>query len=74
MVELRPNRNRTPQNGRMAIFFLTALLCIALAVAYVIGLPFLPMLAYSVILATVFQPLQKRLLRRVRSPHRAALI
>jgi predicted PurR-regulated permease PerM len=67
-------QNRIPQSRRTAIFFLTALLCIALSVAYVIGRPFLPMLAYSVILATVFHPLQQRLLRCVHNPGRAALI
>jgi len=64
---------RTPQNRRKAILFLTVLLGITLLGAYVIGRPFLPMLAYSVILATVFYPLQRRLLRRIHSPHRAAL-
>jgi predicted PurR-regulated permease PerM len=66
--------DRTPRNRRKAILFLTVLLGITLLVAYVIGRPFLPMLAYSVILATVFYPVQRRLLRRIHSPHRAALI
>ncbi len=64
----------TPQNRRKAILFLTVVLGITLLVAYVIGRPFLPMLVYSVILATVFYPVQRRLLRRIHNPRLAALI
>lgn len=66
--------DRTPQNRRKAIFFLTVLLGLILVVAFVICRPFLPMLAYSIILATVFYPVQRRLLKRVRSRGIAALI
>ena len=66
--------DRTIQNRRRAIIFLSVLLSIFLAVAYVMGRPYLPMLAYSVVLATVFHPLQRFLLRRNHSPNVAALI
>lgn len=66
--------DRTPQNRPKAIFFLTALLGFILVIAFVICRPFLPMLAYSIILATVFYPVQRRLLRRVGSRGIAALI
>ncbi len=66
--------DRTPQNRQKAILFLTVLLGFIFVVAFVICRPFLPMLAYSIILATVFYPVQRRLLKRVRSRGIAALI
>ncbi len=66
--------DRTPQSRQKAIFFLTVLLGFIVVVAFVICRPFLPMLAYSIILATVFYPVQHRLLRRVRSRGIAAFI
>jgi predicted PurR-regulated permease PerM len=66
--------DRTTHNRRRAIIFLSVLLSVFLAVAYVMGRPYLPMLAYSVVLATVFHPLQRLLLRRTHSPNVAALI
>jgi predicted PurR-regulated permease PerM len=66
--------DRTPQSRRKAILFLAVLMGFTLMLAFVICRPFLPMLAYSVILATVFYPIQRRLLRRVRSRGLAALI
>jgi predicted PurR-regulated permease PerM len=66
--------DRTPQNRRKAILFLTVLMGLTLMVALIICRPFLPMLAYSVILATVFYPMQRRLVRRVHGRGFAALI
>ena len=66
--------DRTPQNRRKAIFFLAVLMGFTVMLAFVICRPFLPMLAYSVILATVFYPVQRRLLRRIHSRGLAALI
>jgi predicted PurR-regulated permease PerM len=66
--------DHTAQNRRNAILFLRVLMGITLVGAYVIGRPFLSMLIYSVILATVFYPVQQRLLGRTHSPGRAALI
>ncbi len=66
--------DHTPQNRRNAILFLRVLMGITIVGAYAIGRPFLSMLIYSVILATVFYPVQQRLLGRTRSPGRAALI
>ncbi len=54
--------------------FLAALLCVSLVFAYVIGRAFLGSLAYAVIIATVFHPLQTRFRKRVRNAHRAALL
>jgi predicted PurR-regulated permease PerM len=56
--------DRTPQNRRKAILFLAVLLSCTLAVACIICLPFIPMLIYSAILATVFYPVQRRMMRR----------
>ena len=66
--------DHTPQNRRKAIIFLAVLMGLTLMLALVICRPFLPMLAYSVILATVFYPVHRRLLRRIHSRGLAALI
>jgi predicted PurR-regulated permease PerM len=72
--EDKMTHDRTPQNRRKAILFLAVLMGFTLMLAFVICRPFLPMLAYSVILATVFYPVQRRLLRRIHSRGLAALI
>ena len=54
----------TPQNHRKATLFLAVLLTCTLGVACIICLPFISMLTYSAILATVFYPVQRRLMRR----------
>jgi predicted PurR-regulated permease PerM len=66
--------DHTPQNRRKAILFLTVLMSLTLVVALIICRPFLPMLAYAVILATVFYPVQRRLVGRVHRRGLAALI
>jgi predicted PurR-regulated permease PerM len=67
-------QDRTPDERRRAIIFLTILLCISLVLVCIVGQRFLRPLAYAVILATVFDPLQQSLQARLRSPRRAALI
>jgi predicted PurR-regulated permease PerM len=54
----------TPQNHRKSILFLAMLLICTLGVAGIICLPFISMLIYSAIFATVFYPVQRRLMRR----------
>ena len=66
--------DRTPQNRRKAILFLTVLMSLTLVVALIICRPFLPMLAYSIILATVFYPMQRHLVSRMHRRGLAALI
>ena len=56
--------DRTPQKRRKAILFLAVLLAWTLGVACIICLPFISMLIYSAILATVIYPVQRRLMRR----------
>lgn len=67
-------RYPTPQDRRKAIVFLTALLAVALTLTLVIGFPFLRPLAYALIMATVFHPLYRYLLKRTKTPNRAALL
>ena len=66
--------DHTPQNRRKATLFLRMSLGITLLGAFAIGWPFLTMLIYSAILATVFYPVQRHLLRRIHTPNRAALV
>jgi predicted PurR-regulated permease PerM len=56
--------DRTPQDHRKSTLFLAVLLACTLGVACIICLPFISMLIYSAILATVFYPVQRRLMRR----------
>jgi predicted PurR-regulated permease PerM len=67
-------RDYTPEDHRKAIIFLAVLLCITLLLTFVIGFPFLRPLAYALIMATVFHPLYRYLLKRTHSANGAALL
>jgi len=64
---------QTQHARRTTIVFLSILLGVALLFMLVIGWPFLTPLAYALIMATVFYPFYQRLLKRTKSPGRAAL-
>jgi predicted PurR-regulated permease PerM len=64
----------TVRDHRKAIVFLSLLLGVTLVLTIFIGLPFLRAIAYAVIIATVFHPLYRYLLKRTKTPNRAALL
>jgi predicted PurR-regulated permease PerM len=68
------SRPTLDQDHRKAIIFLSVLLLVALVFAFVIGYPFITPLAYALILATVFHPLHRFLVKRTRKPNLSALI
>lgn len=59
---------------RKSIIFLSLLLGITLVLTLFIGFPFLRAITYAVIMATVFHPLYRYLLKRTKTPNRAALL
>lgn len=64
----------TLQEHRKAIAFLAVLLLVTLVFTVVIGFPFLRPLAYALILATVFHPLQVYLRKRIHRQGWAAFL
>ena len=62
------------RDHRKAILFLSLLLGVTLILTIFIGLPFLRAIAYAVIMATVFHPLYRYLLKRTKTRNRAALV
>jgi predicted PurR-regulated permease PerM len=67
-------RTYTARDHRKAIVFLSLLMAVTLVLTFFIGLPFLRAIAYAVIMATVFHPLYRYLLKKTRTPNRAALV
>ena len=62
------------QHHRTAMVFLSVLLGLTVMLMLIIGWPFLRPLAYALIMATVFQPIYRRLLKHTKSTSRAAFL
>ncbi len=67
-------RAQTLQDHRKSVIFLSLLLGLTFVLTIYIGFPFLRAIAYAVIMATVFHPLYRHLLKHTRTRNLAALL